>query len=806
MNIRRTFFVAITGLILMTGINMLNAQTYLVNNNTYIVVSAGSQIHLGGNLINQNNGLINNNGTITLTGNWTNNAVNHVFVNPTSGTVILGGAVQTIGGSGQTWFNNLVAGGTGLKALSVSTRAKGTVSLSDKEINLGNYRLYIDNTNNAAVNRTTGFINTTLGGWLVRSVNSTSAYTFPVGKTSLYRPLDITPGTSAIDTFSVCFYDHSPSVNGFDVNQKNSSICQVNANFYHQISKGAGTLNNTGITMYFDSQVDGTYDRIAHWQVVPQWQNTVTPVINMQPPPTLSSISISGWSSFNPTPFALAKYSADATITPVSPVCFNVAPFNLTAATSGGVWSGQGITNTIAGTFNPSSAGVGTHVIHYSISSPGCASTDSTSITVLAQPGTPVNPAGPASVCAGTVSSLYTTSTVPNALSYTWTLLPPAAGSITGNGLNGTVIWNPVFTGNATISVAAGNSCGISASGSINVSVSSAPNATITPVAPVCINVAPFNLLAATPGGIWSGTGITNTVSGTFTPSSAGVGTHVIQYAVGPSGCASTDTVSITVLALPGTPVAPHGLASICMGTVSSVYTSSATDATSYTWTISPPSAGTISGTGTDGTVLWNPSFTGTAVVSVSAVNNCGTSVPNNITIAVNPFPVADFTYSLLNATVTFTNTSIYGVSYLWNFDDGSNTGVTSPVHTYAANGTYHVMLITTNACGSDTTRDTIQIFAVGIAEALQGNLVIYPNPFENSTLLQYVLTEESSVQISLFDITGRLMTLFTDVPAQAAGNYKVDINEAQIGRVHGVYVLKVIINGKETNRYLVHL
>jgi gliding motility-associated-like protein len=48
-------------------------------------------------------------------------------------------------------------------------------------------------------------------------------------------------------------------------------------------------------------------------------------------------------------------------------VCSTAAAFNLQAATPGGTWGGPGITNATTGTFNPATAGIGTHVITYSI-------------------------------------------------------------------------------------------------------------------------------------------------------------------------------------------------------------------------------------------------------------------------------------------------------------------------------------------------------------------------------------------------------------------------------------------------------
>jgi gliding motility-associated-like protein len=71
----------------------------------------------------------------------------------------------------------------------------------------------------------------------------------------------------------------------------------------------------------------------------------------------------------------------NATITPAGPYCLNNIPVTLTAATSGGVWTGGGITNASSGLFNPSIAGVGPHTIIYTISG-NCGNADTISITV----------------------------------------------------------------------------------------------------------------------------------------------------------------------------------------------------------------------------------------------------------------------------------------------------------------------------------------------------------------------------------------------------------------------------------------
>ena len=66
--------------------------------------------------------------------------------------------------------------------------------------------------------------------------------------------------------------------------------------------------------------------------------------------------------------------------------------------------------------------------------------------------------------------------------------------------------------------------------------------------------------------------------------------------------------------------------------------------------------------------------------------------------------PTASFTTKADAANtkkITFTNTSANGVNYLWNFGDGTTTSTEkSPIHTFAAAGTYSVTLTTTGITG----------------------------------------------------------------------------------------------------------
>jgi PKD repeat protein len=91
----------------------------------------------------------------------------------------------------------------------------------------------------------------------------------------------------------------------------------------------------------------------------------------------------------------------------------------------------------------------------------GCRTSDTVSLAVNPFPGKTATPAGPAVVDLFlNPSSEFTTTGTENAGTYTWTIDPAGAGTISGNSLTGAVSWTNGFTGNATVAVKATNDCG----------------------------------------------------------------------------------------------------------------------------------------------------------------------------------------------------------------------------------------------------------------------------------------------------------------------------------------------------------
>ncbi len=122
----------------------------------------------------------------------------------------------------------------------------------------------------------------------------------------------------------------------------------------------------------------------------------------------------------------------------------------------------------------------------------------------------------------------------------------------------------------------------------------------------------------------------------------------------------------------------------------------------------------------------------GNYTVTLSAANRYGVSkISRQLELPLAP--VAAFTHSapvLVNRPVTFTNltTGTQPITFTWNFGDGSQpdsgTLMLPVMHTYAAVGTYSVILTANNKIGSDVFSDTVTV-----SSALQVYLPIVLKP-----------------------------------------------------------------------------
>lgn len=81
------------------------------------------------------------------------------------------------------------------------------------------------------------------------------------------------------------------------------------------------------------------------------------------------------------------------------------------------------------------------------------------------------------------------------------------------------------------------------------------------------------------------------------------------------------------------------------------------------------------------------------------------------VPVSVADDATAAFSFSATDLDVSFTNASTGTfASYMWDFGDGVMSMDADPMHTYMMDGEYEVTLIVSNACGSDTLTDSLQV------------------------------------------------------------------------------------------------
>ncbi len=204
-------------------------------------------------------------------------------------------------------------------------------------------------------------------------------------------------------------------------------------------------------------------------------------------------------------------------------VCIDDEEFELTGATpSGGGYSGPGV---IDGTFNPASAGDGTHTITYNVNEEEC----NFSITVNPLPNV---------TCPDNF-------TVTENQSITLTGAEPAGGVYSGTGVtNGEFNPEGLANGNYTITYTYvdGNDCENSCEFVITVNIEDFPDIVCPDDISICENTPAFTLSGAMPsGGTYSGTGVSG---GIFSPAEAGCDTHTITYSYNEESCDFTITVN----------------------------------------------------------------------------------------------------------------------------------------------------------------------------------------------------------------------------------------------------------------------
>src|SRR6185437_2348839 len=366
----------------------------------------------------------------------------------------------------------------------------------------------------------------------------------------------------------------------------------------------------------------------------------------------------------------------------------------------------------------------------------GCTTATVTTSTVTERVLQPAftAPSGSTTVCPGS-STTYTTSGV-NFTSYNWALSPSSAGTVSGNTTAATVQWASGYSGAATLSISSSNStCTTNSSSSAPLTVralATTPTA-INGSGTVCQeSTGTYSTTASNADNFYwsitSSAGTSPVGSGTAStsivfPSGVSGPATLSVYAV---GCHTTSAATMPVNITPtvGASSPPAGPAQLCQGSAPTVFTTAtASNATGYVWSISPSSAGTVSGSGTSGTVTWNSGFTGAATLSVQASGcNAAAAAMSTVNI-VGPLGTVSAisgSASVANSNAggvsgTYTATAANALGYTWSLTPGeagtiSGAGGTATVTWSPLFSGNAYVSVTANGCSSSVTATPLAV------------------------------------------------------------------------------------------------
>ncbi len=422
----------------------------------------------------------------------------------------------------------------------------------------------------------------------------------------------------------------------------------------------------------------------------------------------------------------------------------NVNTYNWQVPTGATIVSGEG-TNAI--TVNYGNAAISGTVSVNGVSGCGSSATESLVVTVNDVPTAAVV-SGAQKVCVGTTET-YTASTIDNAISYKWTLPDGSTTETTTNTLS-YLFSTSAVSGNITVT--GRNSCGLGVTSpplAINVSSPSILTSTKTPTAICGDETFTYSPTATILGSSFSWkraaiTGIANAAS-------SGVGiidevltnisssTIPVQYEItttSPSGCESTEIVTVNVYAVPRLTSANSSVA-ICSGD-EFIYDPTASETGVINW--SRASVAGIDEAGSSGTNLIKETLTNTTnspvIVTYSLTlpknsNGCSGN-PISFDVIVNPTPkvtpVVSQNYCAgENVNVSFSSPNLGGnLKYRWT-NNNTTIGL-------AANGiSTNLSFIASNSTNNSqvATIEVTPIFENGgvSCEGLKESFTITVNP-----------------------------------------------------------------------------
>ena len=414
--------------------------------------------------------------------------------------------------------------------------------------------------------------------------------------------------------------------------------------------------------------------------------------------------------------------SGNSSWTVPAALCSGDAAINLNpliTGTTGGTWSGNGVTGN---TFNPSGLS-GDISVTYTVGSGSCASSASNTIQVLINSN--ASWTIPPAMCSGD-AAINLNSQITGTTGGTWTGSGITGNSFNPNGLSGSI--------SITYSVGSGTCANTSTQ---NITVNQGGNSSWTAPSSVCANDPSINLNAliiGTTGGTWSGNGVTGNM---FNPLGQ-TGSISVTYSVGTGNCISNTTNAILVT----------GASNPSWTTISLCESENAINLTTL---ITGTAGGTWSGSGVSGNSFSPNGLNGLISVTYTVgTGSCLQASTQSIDVRTSPsapFLTGDDTYCQNETIGPITATGDAGAIFSWAISDAPEVEIFSgsvftPTETVSTN--YQVTQ-SINAC-----RSLASMFSLFINERPAAPILPAQITICSGTPAQ-VLTVESNANVFWF-------------------------------------------------------
>ena len=229
------------------------------------------------------------------------------------------------------------------------------------------------------------------------------------------------------------------------------------------------------------------------------------------------------------------------------------------------------------------------------------------------------------------------------------------------------------------------------------------------------------------------------------------------------------------------------------------IYTSTSTSgggALSFDWDFGIDATPTTANTVGPHTVSY--SSTGSKTVALDVTNSTGTDGASE-SVEVVDEPISDFSTAINNLEVTFTNSSTNASSYFWDFGDGNNSSDENPVHTYASNIPYEVILTAINGSCEEDYTETV-FLNVGINDTeVSYSILLMPNPASNQTIISLSDDVSRSYEINIVNMVGQHVSESIHTSSANTVSQRIDLSQLQ----SGLYFVKIRSEKQETWRKL---